>query len=427
MPPIEIKLRPFQDEFLFDQHRYSALIAGIGTGKTYMLLLKIWMFCEQYPDTLALIVRKEYTDLRDSTIKDFQVYFQVTVDSNKEYRFPNGSIIMFRHMSEINVLRNINLSIIGVEQAEEMPDEETFTFLRDRLRRQNAPYRQMNIIANANGYNYLWKMFINNPPSEDFHVVQANTFDNADNLPQDFINDLRRMEIESPNHFKRFVMNSHEELDADDLLLTHQVVYNAPKVEVYPGGTQKRVLAVDVARFGEDETVFTILESRGVFIWEQIYLEGWRNKLLMETVGKIVDIQRTFGVDAIVIDDTGMGGGVTDRLREFRLQVIPFISAEKAGNPVYANKRAEGYFKLQELMNKGYLKLKPDADLLNQLTTIRYKFQSNGNKIIVSKDEMRKDGLKSPDRADALMMAVAGCDSALDTRQMARLPRQAVD
>jgi hypothetical protein len=296
------------------------------------------------------------------------------------------------------------------------------------LRRDNSPYRQGCIIANANGHNWIWKLWINNPPSEDFHVVQVTTFDNSDNLPQDFINDLRRMEIESPNHYKRFVMNSHEELDADDLLLTHQIVYNAPKIEVYPGGTQKRVLAVDVARFGEDETVFNIIESRGVFLWEQIYLEGWRNKSLMETVGKIVDIQRTFGVDAIVIDDTGMGGGVTDRLREFRLQVIPFISGGKANNEVvYENKRTEGFFKLQEMMNKSYLKIKPDQMLMDQLLTIRFGFRSSGKKTIISKDEMRKDGLKSPDRADALMMAVAGCDSALDARQMARLPRQAVE
>ena len=422
-----VEAQPFQKRFLDSQAKFPCLCAGVGTGKTYMMLLKVWNHCQEYPGSVGLVVRKEFCDLRDSTIKDFIRYFGVDIDSNKEYRFHNGSVIMFRHGAELDVLKNMSLSIIAGEQMEEFDTEEQFTYLRDRLRHPIGT-RQLCIICNANGHNWIWKLWKNNPPSSDYDIVEANTFDNADNLPQDFVNDLKRMEVESPNHYKRFVMNSHEELDADDLLLTHSVVYNAPALVVYPGGTQKRVLAVDVARFGTDETVFNIIESRGVFIWEQIYLEAWRDKSLMETVGKIVDIQRTFGVDAIVIDDTGMGGGVTDRLREFRLQVIPFLSGGKANqSDVYDNRRAEGFFKLQEMMNKGYLKIKPDQALMDQLLTIRYKFRSSGHKAIVSKDDMRKDGLKSPDRADALMMAVAGCDSALDARQMARLPRQAVD
>jgi len=36
---------------------------------------------------------------------------------------------------------------------------------------------------------------------------------------------------------------------------------------------------------------------------------------------------------------------------------------------------------------------------------LKYKFKSNGLKILESKDEAKKRGIKSPDRADALMMA----------------------
>ena len=181
----EIKLVPFQDKFLFSQSRFPALCAGIGTGKTYMLLLKIWKFCEDYPNTLALIARKEYTDLRDSTLKDFERYFEVSIDSNKEYAFKNGSKIMFRHAAELNVLKNINLSIAGIEQAEEFENDEQFNFIRDRLRRDNAPLQQLCIVANANGHNWIWRRWINNPQS-GYEISVASTFDNALNLPADF-------------------------------------------------------------------------------------------------------------------------------------------------------------------------------------------------------------------------------------------------
>ena len=142
-----VKLQAYQEKFLLSRKRYPCLIGGIATGKTYMGLLKMWRFCEKYADSLFMLVRKEYTDLRDSTLKDIYRYFSVEFDSNKEYKFPNGSVIMARHGAELAVLKNVNLSGFLIEQAEEFETEETFTFLRDRLRRENSQYRLILIIA----------------------------------------------------------------------------------------------------------------------------------------------------------------------------------------------------------------------------------------------------------------------------------------
>lgn len=424
---LKIELKSFQDKFLFCQKRFPALIAGIGTGKTFMLLLKIWMYCEQYPNSLALIVRKEFSDLRDSTLKDFTRYFGVVADSNKEYHFKNGSVIMFRHGSEINVLKNINLSIAGIEQAEEFETEEVFNFVRDRLRRDNAPYRQLCMIANANGHNWMWRLWINNPSSEEYKHWIATTFDNEDNLPKDFMNDVKRMEKDAPNHFKQYVLNSFEEVDADDLLFTYQKLLDSTKLEFDYSGQAKRILSVDVARYGEDETVFNIIESKGVINWEQIHLEHWKNKSLMETTGKVIDLQQSFGVDETIIDDDGLGGGVTDRLKELRKRVIPYHGGEKASKDVYANKRTEDYFALSQMVEKGYFKMLDDNVQIDQLLTIKFRYNSKGQKILISKEEMRKEGIKSPDRADGLIMGVSRCNKVMAIRNTQNLPRQTAD
>lgn len=403
------------------------MVAGIGTGKTYMLLLKVRKFCLDYPNSLALIVRKEFTDLRDSTMKDFERYFNEKPSSEKDFNYPNGSSIMFRHASELAVLKNINLSLFAIEQAEEFETEEAFTFLRDRLRRDNAPLRQGCLIANANGHNWIYRMWVNNPASDDFDVSLASTFDNADNLPPDFIEDLKRMEIEAPNHYKQYVLNSFEELGKDDLLLSGSVVYNSPKVQFFEEGTVRRILAVDVARFGEDETVFTIIQSQNIRQWSQIYQHTWRDKPLTEVVGKVLDLAREWKPDIIAIDDCGMGGGVTDRLSEQRSSPEAFIGNEKAVNDQYENKRSEGFFRMKEFFDKGDIKIMNDPMLHEQLLSIRYKFKSNGKKAIVTKDEMRKDNLKSPDRADALMMALYYTDRIFNERvSRNNLPREAI-
>jgi len=419
---LKIQLKPFQDRFLFSDKRYPALIAGIGTGKTLMLLLKIYNYCDQYPNSLALIVRKEYTDLRDSTIKDFQNYFKVTIDTNKEYHLPNGSVIMFRHGAELNVLKNINLSLFGIEQAEEFENDETFQFLRDRLRREGAPYRQGCLIANACGHNWIWKAWINNPPGEEYHTTTASTFDNEDNLPADFIADLKRMEVEAPNHYQQYVLNSFEETGADDILLSTRQVNDASHAVFNFSGAYGRIMAIDVARFGEDETVFSIVEKVSPTHLVQVHQECWKKHDLMEVVGKALDLKRLHNVDIIAVDDTGVGGGVTDRLREMRMRVQAFNGGERSLNPAYFNKRSEGHFIMKEYFDRGYIKIVNDMDLAEQLTSIKYKFKSNGEKAIVSKDDMRKEGFKSPDRADALMIAC--CYSNLIVRGMP-LPGQA--
>jgi hypothetical protein len=368
-----------------------------------MLLLKIWKFCEDYPNTLALIARKEYTDLRDSTLKDFERYFEVSIDSNKEYAFKNGSKIMFRHAAELNVLKNINLSIAGIEQAEEFENDEQFNFIRDRLRRDNAPLQQLCIVANANGHNWIWRRWINNPQS-GYEISVASTFDNALNLPVDFIKDLKAMELDAPHHYKQFVLNDFQETDSDDALFTASKVYESAKLNFPHFGAYGRIMAIDVARYGDDETVFSVIEKVSPINFIQIHQETWRNHSLMETVGKTLDLKRQLLVDLLVVDDAGLGGGVTDRLRELKYKIQAFNGAGASPNPAYLNARCDAFFNLKDMIDRQQIKIMNDFELQEQLLSIKIKYRSNELKSIVSKEDMRKEGLKSPDRADAIAM-----------------------
>lgn len=405
----------FQEKFYKSNKRFPAMISAIGTGKTLWLLLKIIKFCEDYSDSLALIVRKEFTDLRDSTMKDFTRYTNETIDSNKEYHFPNGSTIMFRHGDELNILKNINLSIAGIEQAEEFETDETFQMLRDRLRRDNAPLQQCCIIANACGHNWIWKDWINNPPSEEYDAITAKTFDNP-HLPAPFLKDLARMKTEAPNHYRQYVENSFEEIDADDRIFTMSLIRDSLAIDMNRIGVNKRIMGVDIARFGGDEIVYSILESRGPIMWEQVHQECYKLKGLNETLGKIISMQKEFELDAVAIDDDGMGGGITDMLEPQNFEVFPFTANAKSDDEKHLNRRAYAYFKLRDWMEKGWLKIKGDMELHEQLLALCYSFRKEGLRYVVSKDDMRKEGFKSPDRADALMMAVYFADQLMGSK-----------
>ena len=148
----------------------------------------------------------------------------------------------------------------------------------------------------------------------------------------------------------------------------------------------------------------------------------------MATVGDIVKefkkIYREYskyeGKVYVQIDDTGLGGGVTDRLKEvrkeqklYKMQIIPINAAEKIETDTAAGKdAAEKYNNLttamwasmRDLLDNKQIVIEDDEQTVGQLSSRKYTMTSNGKLEIESKKEMKKRGLDSPDRADALSL-----------------------
>lgn len=174
-------------------------------------------------------------------------------------------------------------------------------------------------------------------------------------------------------------------------------------------------IGVDVARFGDDETV--IVPRIGNLV---PYIRKYNRQDTMETVGQIIivarDMMRTYGINkcTVKIDDDGVGGGVTDRLREVVREEGLYIDVIDCHNGAEANDKqhydnwgTEAWAHLRELLHEEAISIPNDEDLIGQLTTRKYSITSKGKIRLESKQEMKKRGLRSPDRADALVLAFA--------------------
>jgi hypothetical protein len=140
-----------------------------------------------------------------------------------------------------------------------------------------------------------------------------------------------------------------------------------------------------------------------------------------ETTGKVIVHARevheeTHGfLDEIRVDGVGVGGGVVDQLAESEeaavagWSIVDMQAGAGALDPRrYANARPEWFWALRERFQDGDIDIDPDDDdMAAQLGSIKYKHTSRGQVLIESKDDMKKRGLPSPDRADALMLANA--------------------
>jgi len=158
-------------------------------------------------------------------------------------------------------------------------------------------------------------------------------------------------------------------------------------------------LGVDVGGSGRN---MSVIVARGSIGGEIFFRE--RTPDTMSLVNKIEEAMNNYSVEPknIFIDAIGIGKGVYDRLSENYPEINGVMVGAKPENDDedFLNQKAQYYWRVAEWL-KSNGKLKGNFD---ELLNIRYKIQSDKKIKIKSKEEMLKDGIQSPDVADALML-----------------------
>lgn len=161
------------------------------------------------------------------------------------------------------------------------------------------------------------------------------------------------------------------------------------------------VLGVDVARFGDDQTVLLLRNGDTV---ESI--RRFRGLDLMQTAAHVADAIGMHKPRAVMVDGVGVGGGVVDRLRQMGFDVMDINAGARAiDERRYTNLRAEMWGKMREWLNAG--SLIDDQELADDLIGPEYGFDAQNRIQLEKKDDMKKRGLASPDSADALALTFA--------------------
>ena len=202
------------------------------------------------------------------------------------------------------------------------------------------------------------------------------------------------------------VLGEFPEHEADTFIHISDVF----KATMREGFTSDTVsVGVDVGR-GRDESVIVVVSGSKV-----IKIKRKRLKDLMQTVSMVAAMEQEllsegYQINGIKIDDTGVGGGVTDRLRELKRsgmiksKIIPINFGTKATSKYYTNISAEMWGNMNDLIRET-LALPNNDDLIAQLTSRKYSMTNHGI-ALEPKENMKKRGLKSPDIADALALAL---------------------
>lgn len=165
------------------------------------------------------------------------------------------------------------------------------------------------------------------------------------------------------------------------------------------------VWGLDPAEMGDDESV--LVKRRGR---KHHFTKVWTKKETMELVGLVAEeyAKATIKPVAIFVDAVGLGSGVAGRLKELGLPIIRVMSGERAlHDDLYINKRAEMWVYMRDWLVDHPASILADDVLKSQLIAVRYGYDSARRIKLERKEDMKKRGIKSPDRADALALTFA--------------------
>ncbi len=244
--------------------------------------------------------------------------------------------------------------------------------------------------------------------------------DNIEMIESKYGKDSDVVRVRIDGNFPKGALDSFISLETVELACSKENCIKEEDIKV------AKVLHIgcDVARFGDDKTIIAPRISGKVFEFRK-----YVKKSTMETAGNVIRCCKDYMAThkniqncVIKVDDSGVGGGVTDRLNEviseekLPFKVIPVNNGESASDGYYFNLGAQIWGNIKEHLEMNFsnhikniddvlIELPYDEELMKQLSIRKYHMTSKGKIQLESKDDMKKRGVGSPDTADALTLA----------------------
>jgi hypothetical protein len=171
-------------------------------------------------------------------------------------------------------------------------------------------------------------------------------------------------------------------------------------------------LGVDVARFGDDETV--IFPVRGHWAMEPVVLQGSDG---VQVASKIVDTVRRLRRDTdreieVKIDEIGLGASPVDALshmdlaQQLGIRVRPIhLQSPATDSDNYADAGSEMAFDLADWLRAGGA-VPDDSMLIEELASTTYTMDTKGRRKVADKKKLKTLIRRSPDRRNALELAI---------------------
>lgn len=402
---MEIKIaRPFLP-LISEQKRIKFFYGGRGGGKSYAFADALLMKGLQ-KKLLIACVREIQDSIKDSVhrlLSDRIAFYGLEEFDVKETEIVNkvnGTRFIFKGLrnqdaQKIKSLEGVD--IVWIEEAQTIT-KKSWEILAPTIRKDGS---EIWISMNRLEENDPLFVLLASNPDERTLVRKVNFYDNPfcpDELKKQAAF-YKKKDINAYLH----IFEGEPIIESDTKLIKRETVRKAmsPKIS---SSTSPLIIGLDVARFGDDATVFCFRRGRWCF-----KIENYLKKDNVEVANLATNLIETCHPNRIFLDVGGVGGGVFDILKDrgFSKIVRGINFGTKAINEErYANRRAEMWDKMREWLEDD-VDLFYDLKLADDLCAVQKKYDYRGRLILEEKEEIKKRLGRSPDMADALALTFA--------------------
>jgi PBSX family phage terminase large subunit len=327
----EVELYEHQMDVVGSGKKRLACFGGVGSGKSFAMMLRLVKHALAFPGTTVLIVRRVKEDLRKTSLADFSESFGEWIEEmNMQTMMAtlvNGTKVFFLHGWDdergTKHLDAYNTSAFLISQAEELP-EQTYRKLVDRNRKKTCSSGEITehlelMEGNPAGRNWVWDLFCKSAEESEHEEEVRNEikkywrYDKKDSLlcriqsadysfvPEGYLGTL--LENSSQRYIDRYVKGEFESYSG--------VVYDEfdERVHLYDGfvfkdklpGEYRRVIAIDWGLRNPTAVLWAVYDVKEdvYFFYRESYCGG---KLAQEQAEMIVKMSGNEKIDFMVMD-----------------------------------------------------------------------------------------------------------------------------
>lgn len=432
-----IELYPFQEDIIYEiitkTHRFNHCLVCTRGGKSFVVALGVLisMIVHPFEDWLIIAPTKDKADIIMNYIRKFissnpsiesMLNFKTAKASDKILSEKSKDAVVLWHKqgvySRVSVLsadvknkQADGSSLMGsgsatiiVDESAEIPDTIYSKILRMTTQTKNPFLMELGNPWFRNHF-YNSSKDSNEEESENFNHM---FFDDEELLRQGrFTEDGLKLNKLSPDYdiLYRCLFPDADSINSDGFIpLFTETFIKDHLVESMPFLIGEKYIGVDVSYAGADSNVWCIKGGNAISI-----LEENKSSKSEDVVAKTLQLSRDYGVPTrnITIDSTAGGNvylGLFRNLGYNNIRGLNFAEKSDRNPEKYSNKKSEGFWKLYQFLSNGG-KLVGTYEKWRQLCYIKYKADGTGKVQIIGKQAIRKEHKRSPDTADAAMIA----------------------
>ena len=395
---LDLKLDIWQEKVLKAKGNLC-ICSGRQTGKSTIVAIKAAHYIVNNPQKQVLIV----SVTEDQSFELLQKVLMFLEDNYKSFiakgknrptknivRLKNGSLVRTKAVGQSGVgVRGFTIDMLIADEAAFMP-EDVWTAVTPMLLTTGGDIILISTPKGRRGY--FWKKY-NDDAFQVFHINSEEVAKTRKEPQRQVMLEYLQSEKDSMSekeYMQEYLGIFREDIMqwfSDDLIRTAMSQFNKSAIELH----RKYYLGVDIARMGEDESTFEILEkTENGHLYHQ-YNAKTTKTLLTMTAREILSLDKKYKFKRIYVDDGGLGAGVFDILIEDpqtrrktlainnlkrAIEYLPFDDKKPRQKKLM---KEELYNNMLRLMEQGKIHLLDSPDIYQSLKSVQYEYNEKGD------------------------------------------------